>query len=91
MAAVNEFKHETLQDTRAIIEYLKILTEGFESGELTFRSDREQIIMKPEGMIQLEVKAKKKDRKAKLSLKLHWKERTSAEEDNDQLIINSKM
>jgi amphi-Trp domain-containing protein len=91
MASINEFKHETLQDNQAIIDYLKVLTEGFESGELVFRNEKEQILLQPHSMIQLEVKAKKKDRKVKMSLKMSWTEEISAEEDNHKLIIDSKL
>lgn len=91
MASINEFKHETLQDTKSIIEYLKILTEGFENGELVFRNDREQILLNPEGMIQMEVKARKKEKKGKLSIKFYWKEQPVSDSDEDVFIINSKI
>ena len=90
MSSINEFKHETLQDSNSIAEYLKVLKDGFDSGELVFRNDKEQILLKPEGMVQLEVKAKKKDRKAKLSIKFSWKE-NAVDENDDNLIINSKL
>ncbi len=91
MSVISEFKHETLQDTDSITEYLKVITEGFESGEIVFKNDKEQILLHPDGMIELEIKAKKKDKKVKLSLKLKWKEKTSAEEDQNRLIIDTKI
>ncbi len=90
MAAINEFKHETLQDTISITEYLKVITEGFENGEIVFRNDKEMILLHPDGMIDLEIKAKKKDKKVKLSVKFKWKEKTSAGEDQNRLIIDTK-
>ena len=90
MSQINEFKHETLQDKDSISDYLKVLTEGFENGQLTFRNEKEQIILKPEGTVQLEVKAKKKDKKAKLSVKFYWKEKDEIDPKNDTLVINSK-
>jgi amphi-Trp domain-containing protein len=89
--ASSEFKHETLQDVDAISEYLKILTDGFENKELIFRNDREQILLKPDGMIELEVKAKKKDGKVKLAIKFNWKEREPGKDEEEKLVINSKL
>jgi amphi-Trp domain-containing protein len=91
MAAMKEFKHETLQECGAISEYLKVLNEGFETGQLVFRNEKEQIILRPDGMVQMEVKAKKKDRKIKLSLKFYWKEKEALGAKEDSLVINSKV
>jgi len=90
MSLINEFKHETLQEQKSISEYLKVLTEGFENGQLIFRNEKEHIILKPEGTVQLEVKAKKKDKKVKLSIKFYWKEKDDKENNEDILVINSK-
>lgn len=69
-----EFKHESIQDTTTIIEYLEELKSGFQNGTLQFASDREEITLNPQGMLNMEIKAKKKDGKAKLNLRFSWKE-----------------
>lgn len=89
--ASNEFKFESVQDNKSISEYLKVLTEGFENGELYFKNGNEQILLKPEGMLNLEVKAKQKDNKTKLSIKFSWKESENNSNKDNKLIINSKI
>jgi amphi-Trp domain-containing protein len=91
MSSINEFKHESLQDCNSIADYLKVITEGFQNGELMFRNDKEQILLRPDGMIQMEVKARKKDKKVKLSVKLYWKESLSASDNDDYLVIDSNL
>jgi amphi-Trp domain-containing protein len=91
MSSIDEFKHESLQDRESISKYLKTLTDGFQASELIFRNDVEQIILNPEGMIQMELKAKRKDKKVKLSLKLEWKERPHTGDKEDKLVIDSKL
>ena len=69
-----EFQHESIEDTESIIRYLDTLADGFRRQRLEFRAEREQIILKPHGLIQLEIKAKNRNKKSKLSLKFTWKD-----------------
>ncbi len=83
-----EFKHESLQDPRSVGKYLKVLMEGIESGHLSFNQDGQDIMFSPQGVIHIDVKAKKKDGKAKLSLKFSWRERDEDKKD-PKMTINS--
>ncbi len=74
MASEKEFRHESIQDTESIIKYLTTFSEGFQKGEIEFRSGTDEIIIRPTGLIQMEIKAKNRDRKSKLSIKFSWKE-----------------
>lgn len=87
MTSEREFKHESLQDRESIIRYLNTITEGFGKGEIIFRSDSEQIILKPWGLLKLEIKASQKDDKIKLSLKFVWKERDTRDDDKKSTLI----
>jgi len=74
MAADREFQHESIQDRDTIIKYLNTFSEGFRKGEIEFRAGSDEILIRPDGLIQMEVKAKSAGRKSKLTLKFSWKE-----------------
>jgi len=70
----DEFKHESLQDLRSIGQYLKALTEGIESGRVELADDNGQLMLHPFGLLNLELRAKRRGNRAKLQLKLTWTE-----------------
>ena len=72
--ASDEFKHESLQDLRSIGQYLKALTEGIESGRVELADDNGQLMLHPFGLLNLELRAKRRGNRAKLQLKLTWTE-----------------
>ena len=75
--SANRFKHQSLEDTESIIKYLEALKEGFESGALLFSSDGRQLMVKPHGLINLDVEARYKSGEFALTLKLNWTEEGS--------------
>ncbi|MBU2551412.1 MAG: amphi-Trp domain-containing protein [Proteobacteria bacterium] len=72
MSQPSRFKHESIEDTDTIIKYLTALKEGFENGSLLFSSEDRKLILKPYGLINLEIEAKRKAEEIKLTLKLKW-------------------
>ena len=69
-----EFGHESLQDTSSIVKYLEALADGFRSGTLEFSSGKKAIRLRPTGLLELTLKAKRKDGDARLQLEVGWKE-----------------
>jgi amphi-Trp domain-containing protein len=69
-----EFGYESLQDTTSIVEYIEALAEGFRSGNLEFSSGEKAIRLRPSGLLELSLKAKRKDGEASLQLEVAWKE-----------------
>ncbi len=74
MGSDKEFRHESIQDRDSIIRYLTTFSEGFQKGEIEFRAGTDEIVIRPAGLIQMEVKAKSTERKSKLNIKFSWKE-----------------
>ena len=72
--ADDNFKHVSLQDNESIIKYLDALSTGFKQGALLFNAENQQLVLKPRGLIKLEVEAKRKNDQMKLSLKMRWSE-----------------
>lgn len=78
MTSINDhFKHESLEDSESIVKYLEALEEGFQKGALQFSSDGQQLILKPHGLINMEVDARRKGDDIRLSIKLRWSESTA--------------
>ncbi len=75
MTQEGRFTYESLQDAETIAKYLQSLIEGFEKGNIALKSDQEELMLHPEGMITFSVRAKKKkNEKTKLTLKISWKQ-----------------
>ncbi|MCB2187002.1 MAG: amphi-Trp domain-containing protein [Deltaproteobacteria bacterium] len=74
MPTDQRFKHESLQDNLSIAKYLQALIEGFQAGSLVFKSEGDKLSVRPQGLISLEVEAKRRQNEVKLNLKFRWAE-----------------
>jgi amphi-Trp domain-containing protein len=84
-----EFKYESVQDGQTIQKYLDELKSGLHKGRIDFRNDSETLTLNPSGMLNLSIKAVRKERKAKLTLKISWKERSLKHVEQSPLLIES--
>lgn len=73
-SASDSFKHESLQDCDSILKYFNALGEGFCNGTLSFSTDSKRLVLKPRGLIRLEVEAKRKGEQVKVNLTFRWSE-----------------
>ncbi len=78
----DEFKHESLQDTRSIVQYLQALIDGLQSGTLELSDERAKVVLEPKGLLGLELRAKRKGRRSKFQMKLTWTDAKPATEDS---------
>jgi amphi-Trp domain-containing protein len=69
-----EFDHESLQDSDSIVKYLEALAAGFRSGTLQFSSGKKAIRLRPNGLLELSLKAKRKNGEARVQIEVGWKE-----------------
>ncbi len=84
-----EFRHESLQDGRSIARYLRALTEGFEQGSISVGSDDKRIVFEPEGLLEFELRAKRKGDRVRLVVKIGWREDTDDAASTETLRIES--
>ncbi len=88
--ASEEFKHESLQDCASIARYLQALQEGLAKGHLELVSDEQTVILDPNGLVELEIRAKRKGNRRKFSLKLSWRDDdTKSDNGGDALEIKA--
>ena len=78
-STTDRFKHESLEDSVSIGKYLDALKEGFENGALQFSTDSRRLEASPQGLIHVEIEARRKNGEVKLSLKFRWTEGPSSD------------
>ena len=70
--SASDFTHESVQDQQSIAKYLDAISEGLRSGQLSFRTNGDEMVLMPAGLMDLEVKAKLSDDRSRISLRMSW-------------------
>ena len=78
--STDRFKHESLEDTDSIVKYMEALRDGLQKRALRFQADEKSLEVKPNGLINLELEARRKGHDIKLTIKLRWSETSPVEE-----------
>jgi amphi-Trp domain-containing protein len=68
----NSFRHESLQDAGTIQEILKSITRGIAKGKLSFSDEDGEIVMEPEGLLNLKVTASQDELRHRLDIRITW-------------------
>ena len=66
------FRHESLQDAKTIQEILKSVSKGLAKGKLSFSDDDGEILMEPEGLLNLKVTATQDEATHRINLRISW-------------------
>jgi amphi-Trp domain-containing protein len=66
------FRHESLQDQQSILKILAAVTEGLEKGRLVLSDENDEIVLSPQGLLQLKLSAAQEDNRYSFSLKVSW-------------------
>ena len=74
MSADDDFGHESVQDRQSIVRYLQAITAGIEQGHIELGTAEHTLALEPGGMLELQVRAKRKGGRVKLGIKLYWRE-----------------
>ncbi|QPJ62469.1 MAG: amphi-Trp domain-containing protein [Candidatus Nitronauta litoralis] len=82
----DEFRHESLQDTESIRNYLQALLDGFENGRILFGTRKKKLILEPNGLLNLAVKARRKNKEVRISVKINWKEEKDGKDAGKDLL-----
>ncbi|MGD8558706.1 MAG: amphi-Trp domain-containing protein [Gammaproteobacteria bacterium] len=76
----NTFRHESLQDAKTIQDILKSITRGIAKGKVSFSDEDGEIIMEPEGLLNLKVTANQDDSKHRLNIRITWQTEEKAKQ-----------
>ncbi len=80
-------RHESLQDADTIQQLLKALTKGIARGKLTFSDEDGEIVMQPEGLLNLKLTASKEDGRNRVTVRITWQEEDKREKGQKSLKV----
>jgi amphi-Trp domain-containing protein len=66
------FRHESLQDRESIQSLLKAISQGIAKGRLTLSDEDGELVMRPEGLLQMKVSATQDDERHRINLRITW-------------------
>jgi amphi-Trp domain-containing protein len=66
------FRHESLQTTDSIKDFLKALTNGIAKGKVVLEDDTGTMTLEPEGLLNFKLSAKQDDDRNAITLKISW-------------------
>ena len=69
-----KFVFDSLQDKDSIGAFLKALMDGMHEGKVRLSSNGDDIVLRPCGLMQFTVKARRKGDSSKISVKITWKD-----------------
>ncbi|MBF0523490.1 MAG: amphi-Trp domain-containing protein [Deltaproteobacteria bacterium] len=78
MSQNEKFEYESIQDNASVRNFIQSLLDGIEQGRIILQSNEDEIIMHPNNLLKLSVKARKKDDQGRLNIKVSWKESKSS-------------
>ncbi|MCU7795491.1 MAG: amphi-Trp domain-containing protein [Candidatus Thiodiazotropha sp. (ex Myrtea spinifera)] len=66
------FRHESLQDRESIQAILKAITQGVGKGKLVLSDEEDEMILNPEGLLQLKVTGTQDTDRHRINLRITW-------------------
>lgn len=82
----NNFRHESLQDSKTIQEILKSITKGIAKGKLSLSDEDGEIVLKPEGLLNLKVTASQDESRHRLNIRVTWQAEEKVKQKKPLLI-----
>jgi amphi-Trp domain-containing protein len=83
------FRHESLQDQQTILKILQAMTEGLAQGKLLLRDADDEIVLAPQGLLQIKLIAAQEDNKSSFTLKVSWQNEVEKTTNKNILHISS--
>ncbi|QDY70608.1 amphi-Trp domain-containing protein [Qingshengfaniella alkalisoli] len=72
MKADAKFRHNSLQDRKTIRTLLKAVTAGIGKGELSLKDGNGEIVLEPDGLLNLRIRADRVEGSCRLDLRITW-------------------
>lgn len=68
----DKFSYDSIQDIESVKRYFNSLLEAIENRRIVLKSENKEIILKIDELFNFTVRANKKGRENKLSIKMSW-------------------
>lgn len=72
MKSKSSFKHEAMLETKAISQFLDAFKKALMKGQLHFSDEKGELVLSPEKVMYLKVKASNEDGRQQVDMKLRW-------------------
>ncbi len=84
--SITEFKHESIQDRKSIVKYLKTLWEGIDNGRIAFHSEEDEIELIPPDLMNLKLRVVHAEDRSKIILQIGWKPNEGKEKPGNLIV-----
>lgn len=85
----NSFRHDSLQDAKSISKILDAVTKGIAKGKLVFSDEDDKIILEPDGLLELKVKASREGDRQRVNIRINWQVESRKKSKGKRLDISS--
>jgi amphi-Trp domain-containing protein len=82
-----EFEFASITEAKEVAAYLDSFAKGFKEGRIVLSAADQEIFLVPEGDLEVEVLAKRKEDKSKIEIQVSWKKPVLSE--GETLTISS--
>ncbi len=79
--AEQKFYYENEEEVIMVREHFAAILEGLDNNRLVFKTSKDELILHPDSPLKIKIKAKKKGKECKLTVRLDWKERYKKGDD----------
>ena len=86
----SSFRHESLQDRKSIRSVLKAVLDGIDKGKLSFSDADDEIVMRPQGLMNVRRTASQEDNRNRVSLRITWQAEAVEDRRRNALTVSSK-
>jgi len=83
------FRHESLQDQESIKSILEAVTRGIARGKVTFSDEDDKMVLNPEGLLHLKLKASQEDNRQRIDIRISWEVEHSKARKKSRLKVAS--
>ncbi len=84
------FRHESLQDRESVQAILKAITQGVAKGKLTLSDEEDEMVLNPDGLLQLKVTATQDTDRHRINLRITWQAEDKSLKSNKTLKVKTK-
>lgn len=86
----SSFRHDSLQDARTVRGILKSITNGLAEGRLTFSDEDDEIVMEPQGLMNLKLTATQEEGRHRINIRISWQVEDETVKKKKALSVSSK-
>lgn len=68
------FHHESLEQPGEVARYVRAMAACIEQGRMEFANGKGRLLLSPRGLVELDVRAKRKGKRSKVTFRFSWRE-----------------